>query len=113
MKSDLSQREIAIEEKNKEILRLKIQVEELARLSMQRSQPVSPMHSQAVFGQLDSTQRRQLVIDLAYLSDTLRGEILRIKQHILSSQGSQLQLPQPTNMVNTLRNKQILSENDL
>ena len=38
------------------------------------------MQNNAVFGQLDGTERRQLITDLSYLVDQLRAELTKVKQ---------------------------------
>ena len=38
------------------------------------------MQNNVVFGQLDGTERRQLITDLSYLVDQLRAELTKVKQ---------------------------------
>lgn len=86
LKKDLNERDAVIEDKNREILRLKVQNEDLAsRISlnarMQANQSGIQLAgmNQMSFGAMNSEQRRQLIVDLAYLVDTLRSEIVKIK----------------------------------
>ena len=82
MKKDMVEKELQIEEKNREILKLRMQNEEMMQRFSRQGQPGQPhfMQNNAVFGQLDGTERRQLITDLSYLVDQLRAELTKVKQ---------------------------------
>ena len=80
LKKDLSEKEHLLEEKNREILRLRMANEEAMRLTLHKR----AAHDSMAASQVDSEQRGQLLADLSYSIDSLRAELTRIKQNMFA-----------------------------
>ena len=70
-----------LEEKNREILRLRMNNEE-AQLKLGGRQPTFSMQDMA--GSLDPEQRDAIVQELSSLVDDMRNELLQIKSNLFS-----------------------------
>ena len=86
LKRDLQSKEQVIEEKNKEILKLRMQMEEFVAVKRGRT---SRAHSRQRNDSSvnDQEQRGQIVKDLSYLVDQLRIELTKTKQDLFKSIG--------------------------
>lgn len=85
LKKDLVEKEHLIEEKNREILRLRMAAEESTAQGYSRGLP--PPSS---YPQVSGEQRGQLVMDLSYAIDQLRAELTRIKQSMFAQIGKHI-----------------------
>ena len=77
LKKDLADKEYSIETKNREILQLRMAVEEAKQLKYNNKRSAQPQGNNS--NQVDSEVRGQLLADLNYAIDSLRTELTRIK----------------------------------
>ena len=96
LKKDLTEKELLIEEKNREILRLRVANEEAVRFApgpTKRDQA----HNDSQLAMQNSEQRGQIVADLSYSIDSLRTELMRVKQTLFAQIGKHINLDVPPN----------------
>lgn len=76
LKKDLNEKEHLIEEKNREILHLRVANEEAMKLQSYKKRNSNKKKN---LSSVDCDQRGQLVADLSYSIDQLRSELTKIK----------------------------------